>query len=171
MTQAFCWSCHLSYMCQKQSAFQMSRMKSLQWTADQARWIFTFLFCLFSKTQNLSNAPQWQWQQFAKKHSDNGFLFQWHSEMYAQFNTHKQSAPWMDPQIFLLFFPFFYYYYYYYCLPHYCSWAMERQSMAHITQNILSNCVILSHGVSLINSSLEKQYSPVWSEVITKAPI
>lgn len=107
MTQAFCWSCHLSYMCQKQSAFQMSRMKSLQWTADQARWIFTFLFCLFSKTQNLSNAPQWQWQQFAKKHSDNGFLFQWHSEMYAQFNTHKQSAPWMDPQIFLLFFPSF----------------------------------------------------------------
>ncbi len=48
---------------------------------------------------------------------------------------------------------------------------MERQSMAHITQNVLSNCVILSHGANLINSSYEKQYSPVWSEVIMKVPI
>lgn len=98
----FCWSCHLGYKCQNQSAYQMSRMKSLQWTADQTRWIFTFLFCLFSKTLNLSNATQWQWQQFAKKHFDNRFLFQFHSEMYAQFNTHKQSALWMDLFCFFL---------------------------------------------------------------------
>lgn len=98
MTQAFCWSCHLGYMCQKQSTYQMSRMKSLQWTADQARWIFTFLFGLFSKTLNLSNATQWQWQQFAKKHFDNRFLFQLHSE--TRNSIHKQSALWMDPQIY-----------------------------------------------------------------------
>lgn len=60
-----------------------------------------------SEIQNPSNLVQWQRKQFANKCIDNGFpLSPRHSEMYAQFNTHKQSALWMDPQIFLsLLFP------------------------------------------------------------------
>lgn len=60
-----------------------------------------------SEIPNPSDLAQWQGKQFANKCIDNGFpLSPRHSEMYAQFNTHKQSALWMDPQIFLsLLFP------------------------------------------------------------------
>lgn len=60
-----------------------------------------------SEIQNPSNLAQWRRKQFANKCFDNGFPpSPRHSEMYAQFNTHKQSALWMDPQIFLsLLFP------------------------------------------------------------------
>lgn len=47
-----------------------------------------------------------------------------HWEMYAQFHKHNQCAEWRH----------------WYSVgggekSHYCSWAMEKQSMAHITQN------------------------------------